>query len=300
MFPMKKIFLLLLALAGCVLTAAAQDLIVKRDASRIEARVTEISPTEVRYKRFSNPDGPTYVLPVGEIASIRYANGEEEAFGPAEPVMETPETVETAAPEPAVPVAPAASGQNPEETLPRTYAVGDYYNRDGVEGVVCYVEADGRHGLVLSLDQASLAWSLFRKPDLRTVGTDHPSDGRENMEKLARYIEANGLSWADFPAFEWCRARGEGWYLPAIDEMLAIGHGYNGGSRTHNDRRARNRFNETLRNHGGKRMDRMLYYFSSTEKDDKEAWTSHMELEPPYLVEIPKSNKFLVRAVHRF
>ena len=74
---MKKTLLLFLASAGCIATAAAQDMIIKRDASRIEARVTEISPAEVRYKRFSNPDGPTYVLPVSEIAAIRYANGED-------------------------------------------------------------------------------------------------------------------------------------------------------------------------------------------------------------------------------
>ena len=28
--------------------------------------------------------------------------------------------------------------------------------------------------------------------------------------------------------------------------------------------------------------------------------TSHMNIEPPYVVEIPKYNKFLVRAVHAF
>ncbi|MCM1150802.1 MAG: hypothetical protein NC209_01375 [Alistipes sp.] len=298
---MKKslLFLFLSIALGCTLPAAAQDLILKRDSSRLEARVTEISPTEVRYKRYSNPDGPTYVVPVGDILSIRYANGEEELF---------------AAPEAAAPIPASASVDGrPEEgrsrPVPaasaddgyyRRYAVGDYYDRDGVRGIVCYVDASGRHGLILSLDEASLAWSAFRKPDLRAAGTDHPSDGQRNMENLARYIEANGLSWNDFPAFGWCREQGEGWYLPSIDEMLAIGHGYHGGSRTHNDRKARNRFNDALRTHGGKRMDRMMYYFSSTEKDGKEAFASHMEIEPPYLVEIPKHNKFLVRAVHKF
>ena len=47
-------------------------------------------------------------------------------------------------------------------------------------------------------------------------------------------------------------------------------------------------------------MDRLVYYFSSTEKDEKTAYTSHMDLEPPFVVEIPKHNKFLVRAVRRF
>ena len=61
-----------------VLTVAAQDLIIKADASKVEAKVTEITPESVRYKRFSNPDGPTYVLPVSEISYIQYANGEKE------------------------------------------------------------------------------------------------------------------------------------------------------------------------------------------------------------------------------
>lgn len=276
---MKKRLLLLLIAVGCALPAAAQDLILRRDSSRIEVRVTEISPTEVRYKRYSNPDGPTYVLSVGDIRSIRYANGEEEVF-------EVPQS--------------SAAEPSEADSRPRQYRVGDYYDRGGVCGIVCYVDASGEHGLVLSLDEAMLAWSTYRKPDFRETGADHPSDGQRNLEAVARFIEENGLSWDDFPAFDWCRVHGEGWYLPAIDEMLAIGHGYHGGSRAHSDRKARNAFNDALRAHGGKRMDRMLYYFSSTEKNEKEAYASHMDLEPPYLIEIPKYNKFLVRAVHKF
>ena len=72
---MKKTILLLVAALCGVLTAAAQDLIVKTDATKVEAKVTEITPDAVRYKRFSNPDGPTYVLPVADIDYIQYANG---------------------------------------------------------------------------------------------------------------------------------------------------------------------------------------------------------------------------------
>ena len=61
---MKKTLLLLLAAFCGVLTAAAQDLIVKTDASRIEAKVVEITTDAVRYKKFSYPAGPTYVLPI--------------------------------------------------------------------------------------------------------------------------------------------------------------------------------------------------------------------------------------------
>ena len=78
---MKKSTLLLFWALCCGISAAvAQDLIVRTDSTRIEARVTEVSPETVRYKRFSNPDGPTYVLPVAGIDYIRYANGETDRF----------------------------------------------------------------------------------------------------------------------------------------------------------------------------------------------------------------------------
>lgn len=320
---MKKTFLLVWAAIGCILPSAAQDLIVRRDSSRIEARVTEISTTEIRYKRASNPDGPTYVLPLGDVRSIRYANGEEDIFAPAPASAEIPAAIpaktpaeapagipQSTPPAEALPTAPTASTEASASTPPLPeptafvpdgpYHVGDYYSRNSVQGIVCYVEADGQHGLVISLDEAMLPWSIFRKPDLRAVGTDSANNGLENMAALERYIEANDLSWDDFPAFKWCRDHGDGWYLPSIDELLAIGHGYHGGSRVSSSRQARNKFNDALRSHGGKRMDRMLYYFSSTEKSGRDALASHLDPEPPYLVELPKASKFLVRAVHRF
>ena len=287
------------------MTAAAEDQIVKTDASQVEARVLEISPDAVRYTRFSNPDGPTYVLPVAEIRYIRYGNGEVEYYAkevPAEPLTparSTGEAQEQAAGE--TEAAPQAEAPRPApEYVLRRYEVGDLYDRDGVKGVVCIVSDEGTHGLVISLEQIYLTWSEFRKPDLRTVGAGNRTDGEENMRTVEAYIAANGLSWDDFPAFKWCREQGEGWYLPSIDELLTIGHNYNGGSRMKNNRQARNKFNDALKDAGGKRMDRMVYYFSSTEMDEKNAYTSHTSLEPPYVVEIPKYNKFLVRAVHKF
>lgn len=327
---MKKSTLLLFWALCCGISAAvAQDLIVRTDSTRIEARVTEVSPETVRYKRFSNPDGPTYVLPVAGIDYIRYANGETDRFRqpaapapapavaapvpgtPAAPAAAPDAPVAAPAPAPDAPVAaptpasatssaPAAPAALPVQYELKRYAVGDYYDFNGVKGVVCKVTEDGLHGMVVSLDEVMIPWSVFRKPDLRTVGAVDRTDGRVNMEIVARYIAENGLSWDDFPAFKWCREQGEGWYLPAIDEVLAIGNNFNGGTRMHYDRQARNRFNDALKEHGGKRMDRLVYYFSSTEQDEKSVHTSHMDMKPPYVVGIPKYNKFLVRAVHLF
>ena len=171
---MKKTILLLLAAFCGVLTVAAQDLIIKADASKVEAKVTEITPESVRYKRFSNPDGPTYVLPVSEISYIQYANGEKEYFKAAASIPATPLTPAIPAEEPAkvsaapaAAEAPAASPADGVKYVVKEYEIGEFYNQDGIKGVVCMLSDDRQHGLVISLDEIYLHWSEFRKPDLR-------------------------------------------------------------------------------------------------------------------------------------
>ena len=70
-------FLLLVALSA---STYAQDVIVKKDGSTILSKVLEIGSTEVKYKKQSNLDGPTYTLSTADILSINYENGEKETF----------------------------------------------------------------------------------------------------------------------------------------------------------------------------------------------------------------------------
>ena len=58
---MKRITMLLL-LCSISFCCLAQDIIVTRDLKRIDAKVTEVSETEVRYKKANNPDGPVFVI----------------------------------------------------------------------------------------------------------------------------------------------------------------------------------------------------------------------------------------------
>lgn len=355
----RKLLLSLLFAPAGIAPLSAQDLIVKTDSTRVEARVLEISPEQIRYKRFSNPDGPTYVLPVGTVEYIRYINGEIDRFRPesaakpqseaAEASRQDPNKPQTLPANPPIPVMPAPKqartlvdvaaeteaaaaadtppqDANKPQTLPanppryvmpvpqqqapaepaaqntvmRRYDVGDYYEENGLRGIVFQTNEEKTHGLIVSMDEIYLPWSSFDKSDARSVGATHADDGRVNTETVAAYIAANGGSWEDFPAFKWCLDQGEGWYLPAINEVLNLGNSFNGGGRMKYDRQARNRFNDNLKNHGGKRLNRLAYHYSSTERDAKTACTSHMDLEPPFVVDIPKHTKFLVRAVHRF
>ena len=76
---MKKLALLLL-LAVAPIFSWAQDIIVTTNSERIDAKVTEVSDKEVKYKRADNPNGPLYVLSTAKIASIVYKNGSVTVF----------------------------------------------------------------------------------------------------------------------------------------------------------------------------------------------------------------------------
>jgi hypothetical protein len=83
---MNKIYILaILIFAFGVFSAAAQDLIVLRDGNMIEAKVEEISPTEIRYRRFDNLNGPMIVINKSDVFSIRYQNGAVEVINSAPP-----------------------------------------------------------------------------------------------------------------------------------------------------------------------------------------------------------------------
>ncbi len=75
---MKSIFMCLVFL--CTLTAAAQDVIVKKDGSTIVCRVVELGKTEVIYKRWSDLQGNNYVMNLTDVKAINYENGEKKTF----------------------------------------------------------------------------------------------------------------------------------------------------------------------------------------------------------------------------
>jgi hypothetical protein len=74
----KYLFLLMLLLVTA--SVFAQDVIVKKDGTTILGKVIEIGTSEVKYKKFSNQDGPTYVINISDLLAINYQNGEKEEF----------------------------------------------------------------------------------------------------------------------------------------------------------------------------------------------------------------------------
>ena len=56
------------------------DLIIKRDSSKIEALITEVDNQAVKYKKYSDQEGPLFSILKSDISSIVYGNGEVENF----------------------------------------------------------------------------------------------------------------------------------------------------------------------------------------------------------------------------
>lgn len=77
---MKKKALLLLLMAGQFMAGSAKDIIVLNNTSSIEAKILEVTPTEVKYKKLNYLDGPTFVIHKSDIRTITYGNGDVESF----------------------------------------------------------------------------------------------------------------------------------------------------------------------------------------------------------------------------
>ena len=75
---MKNLFIILFL--SMVFVSYSQDQLFKKDNSKLNVKILEISPTEIKYKLFSYLDGPTISLLKSEVALIIYQNGVHEVI----------------------------------------------------------------------------------------------------------------------------------------------------------------------------------------------------------------------------
>jgi hypothetical protein len=71
---MKKLLFTCLALF-VIIACQAQDILTKRNGDELQVVVQEITPTEVKYKRFDNLQGPLISILKSEVFMIKYENG---------------------------------------------------------------------------------------------------------------------------------------------------------------------------------------------------------------------------------
>ena len=149
----------------------------------------------------------------------------------------------------------------------KTYKVGDYYDEGKKQGVVFEVTADGQHGKIVSLTETKIEWAknedfgvLFtrKNPAKVLIGANDECKGVYNMMKVMK-----NSNWRNkYPAFAWCANLGEGWYLPAIEELKKFTL----------DDTIHDAVNSTLATKGKKLANKgeiFRSYWSSTESDRK-------------------------------
>ncbi len=64
----------------CCFSIKADDVIVMRNGDVVNAKVTEITQDEIKYKKASRPDGPLYTVNKSDVLAINYEDGEKETF----------------------------------------------------------------------------------------------------------------------------------------------------------------------------------------------------------------------------
>ena len=172
----------------------------------------------------------------------------------------------------------------------KRYRVGDYYDDGTKQGVVFEVSADGNHGKIVSLKQSSeeLKWADYSVCGNR-IKADSRTYGAANMKRVQAIS-----GWREkYPAFRWCVDLGEGWYLPAIEELRTLLL----------DESVHKAVNATLKARGATRLDdvgELKWYWSSTEYFQNKfcAWLVYMS--GGYSSYYNKTNSSYVRAVSAF
>lgn len=164
------------------------------------------------------------------------------------------------------------------------YQIGDYYNRNGIEGIVFRISNGGTHGSIVSLDEGLKAWSI----DGIITGADNWNDGLVNTNLIVSNYDLN-----NYPAFQWCNNKNTngitGWYLPSVTEIEQI-------------IRLSETLNASLLNNGGDIITTSNTYWSSVECSYNFAYEFYYKYNGTYYYPsgIWKDAALRVRAVHSF
>ena len=58
----------------------SQDVITKKNGDEINAKIIEVTQSEIKYKKFSNINGPTFIILKDELLMIKYEDGTKEVL----------------------------------------------------------------------------------------------------------------------------------------------------------------------------------------------------------------------------
>jgi len=274
---MNKSIMLFLVGMGCIFASRA-DQIVLRSSETIDCKVSAVNEITIKYRKA----GESFDREVArtDVFKVKYDNGDEDFFGNI--------TALAAGVNAAAGTAGAYKNVSTEpdwSALPepsRPYQTGDWYSENGVEGIVIWTTPDGKHGRIVHKDRFGV--TTFRRPPAFFVGPTNIalgmndlSNGYANMLALKSFMERNPqYSIEMFPVQQIISGLGEGWYLPAIqeleyfDRLRGMEVAYKGDNPEFKGKTVKwhKIFNSVSKKHGGKSHD-TYYQLSSTEVFDE-------------------------------
>jgi hypothetical protein len=93
---MKKSILICLAFFSILFPGYSQDIINLKTGEQIRSKILEITQSDIKYKKFDNQSGPTYVLVKSDILNIVYENGTKDVFTSEAPAPQAVKVDQTA------------------------------------------------------------------------------------------------------------------------------------------------------------------------------------------------------------
>lgn len=93
---MKKLVLLLSVVLISISQSFAQDRLFFLSGDETDVKITEVTSSEVKYKRMDNLEGPTFSTLKSELFMIKYANGQKEMIAAAEKETTQPTSTDAA------------------------------------------------------------------------------------------------------------------------------------------------------------------------------------------------------------
>ena len=171
-----------------VLFACAQDIVITSDAKKIEAKVLEISETEIRYKEADDLEGPTYVISVPKVSSIVLSSGKVKVFGGNQPEV-AQASVQKPQQKPAQ--EPVIVDTTAQYLTPELQAYLEGFPKN-----VVFVEGD----YSMLYDKNAIVYFQFNYDDAEVVEYDHNDKHIESVIGSLKEYKSNHAS--DFEGFE--------------------------------------------------------------------------------------------------
>lgn len=201
----------------------------------------------------------------------------------------------------------------PETPTVKTYAVGDYYEKNFVKGIVVSTDEKGEHGLIVSLKEFEGAWALRNE----NVMNGQPGTGAYNTGLVQKLDD-----WKNYyPAFERATSLNVGalkdWFLPSMNELAHLYKAYTGHETNDVDQgtgstqsvksanasedEMKAKFNKILTDNKGTALSDGIYW-SSNESGPSIAYAFNMASGSTITVpnDLEKKNKYRVRPMASF